>query len=70
MTVSRNVTVAGWIVLGTAMMVASIGALASRGRFPTLAALLRSATRTAVIRVIALAGWAWIGWHFFVRTSR
>ena len=70
MTISRNVTVAGWIVLGTVITAATVGALASRGGFPTLAALLRSARRNVLVRIVLLAGWAWIGWHFFVRTSR
>ena len=69
-TFSRSLTIAGWIVIAVAFSGAWIGALVSRGRFPTPVALLRTAMHNVVIRSIALAGWAWVGWHFFVRTSR
>ena len=70
MTLSRSLTIAGWIVIAVAIGAAWAGALVSRGRFPSAVALLRTATRRVAVRVIALAGWAWVGWHFFVRTSR
>ena len=70
MTLSHSVTVAGWIVISVAIVVALIAAVASRGGFPTAAALVRTAVRNVVVRVILLAGWAWVGWHFFVHTTR
>ena len=70
MTVSRSLTIAGWIVIAVGVSAACVGALISRGRFPTPVALLRTAMHNVVVRCIALAGWAWVGWHFFVRTSR
>jgi hypothetical protein len=70
MTVSRSLTIAGWIVIAVAIAAAWIGAVTSHGRFPSAIALLRLAVRHVVVRVIALAVWAWVGWHFFVRTSR
>jgi uncharacterized protein DUF6186 len=70
MTLSHATTVAGWIVIVIAIAVAWTGMVVSRGRFPDAAALLRLATRRVVVRVILLAGWAWVGWHFFVHTSR
>jgi len=69
-TVSRSLTIAGWVVIAVAIAAAWLGAVLSPGRFPSAIALLRVAVRNAVVRVIALAGWAWVGWHFFVRTSR
>jgi hypothetical protein len=42
----------------------------SHGRFPGGVALLRAGMRNRVARVLVLAGWVWVGWHFFVRTSR
>jgi hypothetical protein len=69
-TLSHSATVAGWIVICVAIAAASVGAITSRGRFPGAAALLRVATRRIVVRVILLVGWAWVGWHFFVHTSR
>ena len=69
-TVSRSLTIAGWVLIAVGFTAASLGAVLSRGRFPPLLAMVRVAMRNVVIRVIALAGWAWAGWHFFVRTSR
>jgi hypothetical protein len=69
-TFSRPVTLAGWILIAVAFTAAAMVAIISRGRFPSAIAVLRAAMRNVVVRVIALAGWAWVGWHFFVRTSR
>jgi hypothetical protein len=69
-TLSHSVTIAGWIVISVAIVVALLAALVSRGDFPTTAVLVRTAVRNVVVRVILLAGWAWVGWHFFVHTSR
>jgi uncharacterized membrane protein len=70
MTLSHATTVGGWIVIVIAIAAAWTGVVVSHRRFPDAAALLRLATRRVVVRVILLAGWAWIGWHFFVHTSR
>ena len=70
MTFSRSATLAGWILIAVAFTAAFIVAVASRGRFPNVIAVLRTAMRNVVVRAIALAVWAWVGWHFFVRTSR
>jgi len=65
-----SLTIAGWIVIAVAIAATWIGARLSRGRFPTGVGLLRTATTHVAVRIVAFAGWAWIGWHFFVRTSR
>jgi len=70
MSFSRSVTIAGWIVIGISIATATIAAFVSRARFPSAVVVLRAATRHVVGRMIALAAWTWIGWHFFVRTSR
>ena len=70
MTLSHSTTVAGWIVIVVAIAAAWTYSIVSHGRFPDAAALLRVATRRVVVRVILLVGWAWVGWHFFVHTSR
>jgi Family of unknown function (DUF6186) len=69
-TLSHATTIAGWIVIVVAIAAAWSSALVSHGRFPDAATLLRVATRGVVVRVILLVGWAWVGWHFFVHTSR
>jgi hypothetical protein len=70
MTFSHTVTVAGWIVIAVVMAAAIVAALVSRGRFPTPIALIRAATRHVAVRILLLASWAWVGWHFFDHTSR
>jgi hypothetical protein len=69
-TLSHATTITGWIVIVVAIAAAWLSALVSHGRFPDAATLLRLATRGVVVRVILLVGWAWVGWHFFVHTSR
>ena len=69
-TMSRPLTIAGWVVIVVAIAAALVASLVSRGQFPSGLALLRVARRNIAVRVIALAGWVWVGWHFFVRTSR
>jgi hypothetical protein len=69
-TFAHATTIAGWVVISVALAITSITALASRGRFPTAAALLREASRHVAVRVLLLAGWAWVGRHFFVHTTR
>lgn len=67
---NRSVTIAGWVVIVAAIAIASTTAVVTHGRFPTLAALVRVVSKHVIVRVVLLAGWAWLGWHFFVRTSR
>jgi hypothetical protein len=69
-TLTHATTVAGWIVIVIAIAAACTGVVVSHGRFPAAATLVRLATRRVVVRVILLTGWAWVGWHFFVHTSR
>jgi hypothetical protein len=69
-TLSHATTITGWIVIVAAIAIAWTSSLTSHGRFPDAATLLRVATRRVVVRVFLLAGWAWVGWHFFVHTSR
>ena len=70
MTLSHAVTIGGWIVIAGAITAAAVVTAASHGRSATAAALVRAISRHAVGRAILLATWGWIGWHFFVRTSR
>jgi hypothetical protein len=69
-TASHTVTVIGWIVLASTLVVLSLVAWVARGRVPSAIAVVRSASRSIVVRSVLLLGWAWVGWHLFVRTSR
>jgi hypothetical protein len=68
--VSHAVTVAGWIVLACAIVTACGLSIGPRRRVPTFAMVMRSLARFSVARVVLLLVWIWVGWHFFVRTTR
>jgi hypothetical protein len=70
MSISRPFTILGWVLIAAAISAAGVAAFVSRGQFPSAVALLRVARRNIAVRVLALAAWAWVGWHFFVHTSR
>jgi hypothetical protein len=70
MSISRPITLAGWIVIAVVFAAAWIGARLSHGRFPTGVAVIHTAMGHVAVRVVVLAAWSWVGWHFFVHTSR
>jgi Family of unknown function (DUF6186) len=59
----------GWAVLAVGFAVLQVGAMATR-RWATVADVVRLLTRRRAVQVACLAGWLWLGWHFFVRASR
>jgi Family of unknown function (DUF6186) len=64
---SRGITIAGFLVLGaaTVLLIAAgrLGWLDRPGKVVD-ALLARRGTRMLVV-----FGWAWLGWHFLVRTG-
>ena len=68
--IGRDATLVGWGVIAVALGAVVVVAWSSHGRFPDGVALLRAGMRNRLARVLVLAGWVWVGWHFFVRTSR
>ncbi len=64
---SRDVTVAGYLLIVSAGV--GLRLLSSRkgSRIPTLGAVLRRVMRSRSGRVGVVAGWAWLGLHFFAR---
>jgi hypothetical protein len=68
--IGRVETLVGWGVIAAAFGTVIAVAWLSHGRFPGGVALLRAGMRNRFARVLVLAGWLWLGWHFFVRTSR
>jgi hypothetical protein len=64
---ARVVTIAGWVVLATAVVVLELRARLGSRRLATLGAVITIAFRTPLVRFLALAGWVWLGWHLFVR---
>jgi hypothetical protein len=66
---TRDITFAVWAVLVLAFVVAQLIARRTHP-LPTLAELIRFVVRLPAVRVAVLVGWLWMGWHFFVRSSR
>jgi hypothetical protein len=65
----KSPIVVGWVVLGLAVLVAEMVGLLSGGRFPTIGDVLSFLMRSRVGRWFVLIGWAWLGWHLFVRSG-
>ncbi len=64
---ARTASIAVWIALVTALGLLQAAAVASRGRIPTLDALVRRVAANAWSRTVLLLGWMWVGWHLFAR---
>jgi len=63
----RAITVIGFIAIIAALVVLEILARRKIGRIPTLGEWLGFAMRRPVGRALVLAGWLWLGWHYFAR---
>ncbi len=65
---ARTLTLAGYGVI--VVVAAAWGAVtATRPGLGTLRQAVDALTRTRLTRSVVLLGWAWIGWHLFVRTT-
>jgi hypothetical protein len=60
---------AATFVVWGALVATQVFAVRTR-RIPTVGAWIRTLVRRPGVRVVLLAGWLWLGWHFFVRSSR
>ena len=59
----------GWVLVAAGFAAVELGAVATR-RWATVADVVRALTRWRTLRLACLAGWLWLGWHFFVRSTR
>lgn len=63
---SRTVTLAGFVVLGAAMITYQVLGLV-RQKTGTLGQAVGTLLGTRYGRPVLLVGWLWLGWHLFVR---
>jgi Family of unknown function (DUF6186) len=61
----REITIAGYAILALAVVAFQVASRSTDSRIPTMSATLGRAMATRSGRVAILAGWAWLGLHFF-----
>ncbi len=64
---ARTLTFTGFALIIAAAIVWT--AVTAARDIPTLRQALAELMRPRPTRMLVLLGWAWIGWHLFVRTS-
>jgi hypothetical protein len=64
---SREWTLLVWALLGGVVVAWFLVTMLSRGRFPTLGAIVGRLIDNRVGRVLLTLGWMWLGWHAFAR---
>lgn len=64
---SHDLTVAVYVLIALALLALELASHGSRSRIPTIGALFSRAMRTRSGRVGMVAGWVWLGLHFFAR---
>ncbi|HEX2119323.1 MAG TPA: DUF6186 family protein [Acidimicrobiales bacterium] len=65
---SRTTTLAGYAVIAAGFIALQAVSLLT-GRVPTIGRMAAMVARRRVGRMLLLAGWLWVGWHLFVRSS-
>jgi hypothetical protein len=63
----RDVTFAAYALIGVALV--TLEAVTWRRGSLTLGQLTDRLMRRRSVRLVFLLGWAWLGWHLFVRGS-
>lgn len=63
----RAITVIGFVGIIAVLVVLEILARRKIGRIPTLGVWLGFVMRRPAGRALILAGWLWLGWHYFAR---
>lgn len=64
---SHNMTIVGYLVVVLAGLVLEFVSSRRGSKVPSLSTVLSRVMRTRSGRVGILAGWAWLGMHFFAR---
>ena len=64
---SQSITVTGYVVIALAAIALEWFARRGSGLIPRFSDVVSRASRTRAGRVGVVAGWAWLGLHFFAR---
>ena len=64
---TRAITIVGFVVVIAALLALEVLGRRKIGRIPTLGEWLGYVMRRPAGRLVILAGWLWLGWHFFAR---
>jgi len=64
---SHDLTVAVYALIGLAALALQVRSASPASRIPSLGTVFRRVMRTRSGRVGVVAGWAWVGLHFFAR---
>jgi hypothetical protein len=64
---TREVTIAGFVIVICAMIALEIRGRRPDSRVPTAGEWLGYLMRPRLGRVLILLGWWWLGWHYFAR---
>lgn len=65
---SRTTTLAGYAVIAAGLVALQVVSLLT-GRVPSIGRMAAMVARRPAGRMLLLAGWLWVGWHLFVRSS-
>jgi hypothetical protein len=66
--VSRTTTLAGYCVIAAMLLGLQVASVVTR-RMPSVGQLASVIASRRAGRWLLLAGWFWVGWHLFVRSS-
>jgi hypothetical protein len=64
---TREITIIGFSVLITALIVLEMLGRRKTNNIPTLSEWLGYVMRPRAGRALVLLGWLWLGWHYFAR---
>jgi hypothetical protein len=65
--IGRHATLLVWGALGLITLACQFAVSMSKGRLPSLLAVVRRLTSFRLGRWILVLGWMWLGWHSFAR---
>jgi hypothetical protein len=64
---TRSVTIVGFVAVIAALVALEILGRRKIGGIPTLSEWLGYVMRPRTGRALIMAGWLWLGWHYFAR---